>query len=145
MRSHAMTGLKLAVLFVLLGMVAADLTVDETIINGCTSDVTVLCTTVNNPFAPQTLTPDQSTKFTITSSLGDPSLTCNFTSAGVPQLKTPKMSEIWNLLYSGFTDFPMMSCTAGCTWKVQDDGIYWAQPGGSFKLFNLWTAPGTAN
>jgi hypothetical protein len=137
-----MVGFKLAVVLVLLGIVAGDLTVQETVINGCTGDITLLCNTVNTPFAPQTLTHDQSTKFTITSTLDDPTLTCNFSSTALPKLSPPQgpqQREIWNLLFSGFTDFPWMSCTSGCTWKAQDDGIYWAQPDGSFKLFNLWT------
>lgn len=132
--------LKLAVLLVVVGVVAGDLTVTQTIVNGCTGDVTVLCNTVNTPFAPQTLTPASSTKFTITSTLDDPTLTCNFTSVAVPKLHNlpEEQTEIWNLLYSGFSDFPWMACTAGCTWKTQDDGIYWAQQDGSFKLFNVW-------
>lgn len=144
--SQAMAGLKLAVLLVLVNVAAGSLTIQETVENGCTSNVDILCKQLAKAFAPQTLLPGESSIMSVTSTLDDPNLTCDFSSLVVPDLKVKKTVKIWEYLKSGFTDNPEMSCTNGCLWKAQDDGLYYrAADGTTFVSFIKWAAviPGT--
>lgn len=127
------------VLLVLATTATADLTIQQTVLNSCTGDLDMQCKmTLGKDYGLQTLLPGGTFLMSVTSTLEDSDLTCTFTSKVLEVLKTPRSYKVWQYLKSGFTDFPEMTCTDGCFWKAQDDGLYYGKGAENYVLLVLW-------
>jgi hypothetical protein len=124
------------------GLATASVTTDESIVNGFPStDLKVHCTSLSVDMGAQTVKPGATWRFSVTSTLEDPSVTCEVATADPAAMATTQTLVVWNYARSGYSDAPWYNCSSpsGCTWKLQQDGAYYRTAAtGEYALYSAW-------
>lgn len=124
------------------GLATASVTTDESIVNGFPgTDLKVHCTSLSVDMGAQIVKPGATWRFSVTSTLEDPSVTCEVATADPAAMATSQTLVVWNYARSGYSDAPWYNCipSSGCTWKLQQDGAYYRTAAtGEFALYSAW-------
>lgn len=133
--------LPMLILAAISGLATASVTTDESIVNGFPStDLKVHCTSLSVDMGAQTVKPGATWRFAVTSTLDDPSVTCEVATADPAAMATTQTLVVWNYARSGYSDAPWYNCSpSGCTWKLQQDGAYYRTAAtGEYALYSAW-------
>lgn len=107
---------------------------DESIVNGFSgTDIEVHCTSLSVDMGARTVKPGATWRFAVTSSLDDPSVTC--------EVAATQTLVVWDYAKSRYCDAAWYNCSrpSGCTWKLQQDGAYYRTAAtGEHALYSAW-------